>query len=113
MNEDLGIIAPFGRKRYGGGSGACQGTPHEERKESSVAPTEGNEKPDKLAKEGAMLDKGFMADVRAKTMQQEREEVYAAFQCAASFHCSVEEWKDCDELKPKPKEKGIFVDQNY
>ena len=40
-------------------------------------------------------------------MQQEREDVYAALQHAASFHCLVEEWKDCDE----PKEKWIFVDQ--
>ena len=30
---------------------------------------------------------------------------------AASFHCLVDEWKDCEELKPKPKEKWIFVDQ--
>ena len=45
-----------------------------------------------------------MAEVRAKTVQQEREEVYAALQYAASFHCLAEEWKDCDELKPKPKE---------
>ena len=28
-----------------------------------------------------------------------------------SMHCLVEEWKVCDELKPKPKEKWIFVDQ--
>ena len=52
-----------------------------------------------------------MADARAETMQQEREEVYAALQYAASFHCLVEEWKDCEELTPKPKEKWIFVDQ--
>ena len=50
-----------------------------------------------------MLDEGFMADARAKTLQQEREEVCAALQCAASFHCLVEEWKDCEELEPKPK----------
>ena len=37
--------------------------------------TEGNEKADELAKRGAMLDEGFMAEARAKTMQQEREEV--------------------------------------
>ena len=51
--------------------------------------TEGNEKVDELAKVGAMLDEGFMAEVRAKTVQQEREEVHAALQCAASFHCLV------------------------
>ena len=73
--------------------------------------TGGNEKADELAKELAMLDKGFMTEARAKTMQLEREEVYAALQYAASFHCLVEEWKVCDELKPKPQEKRIFVDQ--
>ena len=49
-----------------------------------------------------------MAEARAETMQQERGEVCAALQYAASFHCQVEEWKDCDELKPKPKDKLIF-----
>ena len=34
--------------------------------------TEGNEKADELAKAGAMLDEGFMAVARAKTVQQER-----------------------------------------
>ena len=34
-----------------------------------------------------------------------REQVCAALQHAAGFHCLVEEWKDCEELKPKPKEK--------
>ena len=72
--------------------------------------TEGNEKADELAKECVLLDEGFMAQTRAKMVQQEREEVYAALQYAASFHCLVEEWKDCEELKPKPKEKWIFVE---
>ena len=73
--------------------------------------TEGNEKADDLAKAGAILDEGFMAEARAESMQQEREEVCALLQCAASLNCLVEEWKDCEELKPKPKEKLIFVDQ--
>ena len=46
-----------------------------------------------------------MPEAGAKTLQLEREEVYAALQYAASFHCLVEEWKDCGDLKPKPKEK--------
>ena len=49
--------------------------------------TEGNEKADELAKGGALLDKEFLKEARAETMQQEREKVYAAMQCAASFHC--------------------------
>ena len=35
--------------------------------------TDGNEKAGALAKAGAMLDEGFMAETRAKTVQQERE----------------------------------------
>ena len=53
-----------------------------------------------------------MAGVRASIVQQEREEVYAALQKTASFHCLVEEWKDCEELKPKPKEKWTFVNRH-
>ena len=53
-----------------------------------------------------MMDEGFMAQARASTIQQEREEVYAALQHAASFHCLVEAWKDCEELEPKSKRKA-------
>ena len=63
------------------------------------------EEADELAKAGATLDEGYMAEAKAETMQQEREEVYAALRYAASFHCLVEQWKDCEELRPKPKEK--------
>ena len=73
--------------------------------------THRSEEADELAKAGAMLDEGFMAEARAKTVHQEREEENVALQYAASFHCLEEEWKDCEELKPKPKEKWIFVDQ--
>ena len=52
--------------------------------------TEGNEKADDLAKAGTKLDEGFMAEARAETMQQEREEVYVALQYAASFDCLVD-----------------------
>ena len=70
--------------------------------------TESNEKADELAKEGALLDEeGFMAEARAKT----KEEVYTALQCAASCHCVVEQWRCCEELKPKPKEKWIFREE--
>ena len=73
--------------------------------------TEGAEKADGLAKAGAMLDEGFATEARAETMQQEREEVSAALQYAARFHCLVEEWKDCEEVKPKPKEMWTIADQ--
>ena len=63
-------------------------------------------------KAGALLDECFMAEVRAVTvtMKQERE-VYAALQYAVSIHCLVEELKDCEELRPKPKEQWSFVDK--
>ena len=67
--------------------------------------TEGNYKADELAQEGATLDGGGVAHVGAITVQQERGEVSAALQWAASFHCLVEEWKDCEALRPKPREK--------
>ena len=41
---------------------------------------EGGWKADDLVKAGAMLDEAFMAEARANTMQQERDEVYVAFQ---------------------------------
>ena len=34
-----------------------------------------------------------------------------ALQCAVSFHSLVEEWKDCEELKPEPKEKWVFMEK--
>ena len=54
---------------------------------------------------GAMLDGGEMAQVRAGTVQPKREDVYVALPYASSFYCLVEEWQDCEELRPKPKEK--------
>ena len=69
---------------------------------------EGNEKAGELANAGAMFEEA--SEVTAGTMKQERKEVYVALQYAASFHCSVEQWKDCEELGPKPKEKWSFVD---
>ena len=62
--------------------------------------TEGNEKADELAKAGALLDGGFMAQARASTIQPEREDVHG-----------MKEWKDCEELQPKPQEKWKFVDK--
>ena len=55
-----------------------------------------------------MLDGGEMAQIRA-TVQQRREEVYAFLQYAASCHCMVEKWHDCEELQPKPQNKWTCV----
>ena len=73
--------------------------------------TEDDEKADELAKEGTMLDKGCMAEVRAVLVTQEREEVNVSLQHAASFHCLVEEWKDCEEVRPRAERKVEFVDK--
>ena len=62
-----------------------------------------------------MLDEGFVPKARAKTEQQERERerevLYAVLQYTTSFHCLVEEWKDCEELKSQPKEKCTFMEK--
>ena len=63
--------------------------------------TGGIEKADELAKEGARLDGGDVAQVRAITIVQEGQEVYAALQCAAGFRL-VGERKDCRGLRPNP-----------
>ena len=61
---------------------------------------------DEVAKEGAMLDGRFVAQAGVSTVPQEREEVFAALQYAASFCCLVEELKDCEEF-----ESESFVQQ--
>ena len=109
MDQDLGRVAPFVSKEIA--AEVKRVKPHRTKKDKKEVSqfekfvTQGNEKAGKLAKAGAMLDEGFMAEARSQTVLQEREEVYAALQYAASFHCLVEEWKDCEELKPMPKEK--------
>ena len=112
VDQDLGRTAPFKVRGYCRGSRAWKSASHKEGENMSQFEkfvTEGNEKADELAKAGAMLVGGFLA--LANAIQQEREDVYAALQYAASIHCLVEEWKDCEESKPKPKEKWIFVDK--
>ena len=44
-----------------------------------------------------------MAEATAKTVQQEREEVYEALQYAASFHCLAENGKIVKSARPSPK----------
>ena len=70
--------------------------------------TDGNERAGELAKDGAIWDGGEMAQVGASTVQQQRDDVFAALQCAAGFHYVVEDWKDCEELKPQTEDKWTF-----
>ena len=53
--------------------------------------------------------RGDAAQVRVISIQQEREEVHAALQCSASVHGLVEEWTDCEELRPKPKKSEFLL----
>ena len=112
MEKKLGRIKWLGREMHFGRSGACKVAPHEEKKHMSQFERFVTEATRRLAKAGAMLDEEFMAEARAETLQQDKEEVYAALQCADSFHCLVDQWKDCEEFKPKPKEKWMFVDKS-
>ena len=66
---------------------------------------------DELAKDGAVPDGGDMAQIRASTVQQKRKEAHAALQYAASLRCVLEEWHDCEDLKPKPKDNWTSVDK--
>ena len=68
--------------------------------------TEGNEKADELAKEGAMMDRRYMAQKQARSSRKEMKCHYAA-----SFHRFVEEWTYCEELEPRSREKWIFVNK--
>ena len=65
---------------------------------------------DEPATDGATMVGGEMAQIRSSTVQHRREGVYPAVQYAASFHCVLQEWHNCEELKHKPKEK--FRGQN-
>ena len=38
-----------------------------------------------------MMEEGFLAEARAETVQQEREDVDGALQYGVSFHCLVQE----------------------
>ena len=110
------ITAQSCSREYSGGSGAYVKAHRTKKDKKDMSQfekfvTEGNEKADELAKEGAMLDEGFLAEARGKAVQQERKDVYAALQSAASIHCFVEQWKGCEQLKPKSREKWIFVDK--
>ena len=72
---------------------------------------EGNEAAAWLAKEEADLDGGVQGTITTATVEQERMEVYAALQHAATFHDQAVTRHDCEELKPKPKQQWPFVDK--
>ena len=112
----LGRTAPSAPKRNLGGSGSMSRHHRTKKDKKDMSHfekivTEGNEKAEELAKAGAMLDEGRVTEARAKTVQEERQEVHAALQYAASFHCLVEEWKDCERAQAEAKRKVDFREQ--
>ena len=114
MDVDLGGGAQNPSRRHTTGRRGFEAHPSKnEKQELSLferSVTEVSERADELAKDGATLDGGEMAQMRATTVQQKREEVCAALQCAAGFHWMVEEWHDCGERKPRPEDKWVVVD---
>ena len=86
MDQNLRRIACVNVRRNVGEHVKAHRTKKEKKEMSQFEKlvTDGNEKADELAKVGAMLDEGYMAEARAPTMQQEREEVYAALQWACT-----------------------------
>ena len=74
--------------------------------------TEGNEKVDELARARAMLHEGFMYG-RSKSSDNAAGARRGARSFAVCSQLSLlgEGMENCEELKPKPKGKWIFVDQ--
>ena len=62
-----------------------------------------------LAREGAELDGGTMATIKAAVARHDRMELYAPLQYVATLHCQVEKVKNADEFTPKPKGKCTLV----
>ena len=52
-----------------------------------------------------------MTQVRFIPIQLEQDDVFAALQYAPSFHCLVEEWKDCGGLGPTPQGNWTSVNR--
>ena len=73
--------------------------------------TDGNEKADELAKTGAMLDEGFMAADKSKSGSAGARRGVRSLAVRSQFSLQSGGRKDCEELKPQPKEKWTCVDK--
>ena len=67
--------------------------------------TEGNEKADELAKEGAMLDEWFMTKARAETAQQQKNKCMQPCSLQSSF---IAWWKNGKIVKSRSQKKSGF-----
>ena len=73
--------------------------------------TEDNEKADELAKDGAMLDGGEMAQIRASTVQRRKKRRFTRH-CRTQLAFTVW-WRNGTtvKLKPKPEDTWTSVDR--
>ena len=70
--------------------------------------TEGNARACSLATDGAMLDGGEKAQMRAPLFTRKWSMCTRLWQYAASFHCLVEEWRDCEEQAEVERTVGLW-----
>ena len=54
---------------------------------------------DELERYGAMFDGGGISQIRASTVHQKSDKVYATLQCAAILHCLMKEYHECEETE--------------
>ena len=102
--KNLGRVTSVNVERNTGRSGGCQGAPHRDKKDMSHFEkfvTKGNDKADELAKEGAFLDEGFMAQTRAKTVKQEPRRGVRSLAVCGQFSLSG--------VKSSSRKKGGFL----
>ena len=69
--------------------------------------TDGNEKADELAKAEVLCWTTDLWRERERKQSSRSEKRWCMRPCSTQRAFAV--WKDCEELKPKPKEKLIFV----
>ena len=98
-SQERGGITWSGRNRHFGGSGTCKGAHHTKTEKTNMSQferfvTEGNEKADELAKAGAMLAEGLMAEARAEAMKQEREREEVCVQLCITRPASIAWWRN-------------------
>ena len=73
--------------------------------------TEGNERADELAKDGAMLDEAKRLRKGPAPFNREGRRFKRHYTARSAFPVLVVEWSDCEALKLQPKEKWIAVDK--
>ena len=74
--------------------------------------TEGNDRADEVAQDGHVgwRRNGLEEGQRSSTERERKRERECSrgITYAASFHCLVEEWRECEELKPRTSTMATF-----